>query len=353
MTLYIGCLLLAIVLYPFFYRFRTEDLERKKQPQLYFVVIAAIFVLLVGLRSRQVGLDTKTYYIIYRPYIESPFLKVRFGLFNETGYALLNWFCANYFGGFQTVLFVAAILSIVPVAILIYKHSDMPMLSWFFYVAFGFYTFTFSTIRQGIAMGITMLAFLCIPKKKVIWFYVLVLVAISFHNTAAIVLPMYWLSKLKIDFKTMAAFICGGILLYIFRNPIREFLSNYANNYYFAMDTGGNNQFLFIVLMLITAFAMRENLINSNSVNKLVFFTVATTGAMFMMLKVNPTLFRLYYYYYIYVILLIPNQIRAIKAQSVRYGFTAAYIFVGAYFFYTQVLTADLSIIPYSFFWQW
>lgn len=355
MFFYIGCVLLVVFLYPFFFRFHKNDLRWQKQSYFYEFVVAAVLILIVGLRKKTIGIDTPNYVSIYRHYTLISFerFKIQLKLLEEPGYKLLNYFLGHATGGNYTILFlVCAVVSVAPVAVLIHKYSDSPELSWCFYLFFGLYIFCLSTMRQAFAMGITVLAFLCIPKKKPIKFVLLVLLAMMFHKTAAIFLPMYWLRYFKINWRNILLFLVLGILIYVFKGPILAFLNEHSTNYYGAMDTGGINQFLFILLMLASVIPMKKQFEESNPINALVFFMVASTAAIFMMLKVNPTLFRLYFYYYLYVIIYIPNQIKAIRAQAVRWGFTAAYLLVGVYFFYTQVLSADLQIIYYQFFWQ-
>lgn len=356
MFLYISCVLMLIFLYPFFFRFHENDLKWKKQSYAYEILVVSFLILLVGLRKNTVGLDSKVYSnIIYRSFSSMSWerLKPQLTFFNEPGYKLLNWLLGNRLHADYPVLFmVCGAVSVAPVAVLIHKHSDYPELSWCFYLLFGFYTFAFSAMRQAFATGITALAFLCIPQKKPLRFVLLVLLATMFHKTAIIFLPMYWLRRFKINWGTVFLFLAFGIVVYILKTPILAFLNENATNYYGAMETGGTNQFFFIMLILISAVMMKEEFAESNPINSLSFFMVTSAAAIFLMLKVNPTLFRLYFYYYLYVILFLPNQIKAIKSQAVRWSFTAAYLFVGAYFFYTQVLTADLKLIIYYFFWQ-
>lgn len=356
MFFYISCVLILVFLYPFFFRFHENDLKWKKQSYAYEFLVATILILIVGLRKNTIGLDSKVYSnVIYRNFSMTHWerLKPQLTFFNEPGYKLLNWVLGHKLhAGYPVLFMICAVVSIAPVAVLIHKHSDYPELSWCFYLFFGFYTFAFSTMRQALATGITVLAFLCIPKKKPLRFVLLVLLATMFHQTAIIFLPMYWLRRFKISWGNAFLFLVLGVLIYIFKTPIMAFLNEHSTNYYEAMDTGGMNQFFFILLILISALVMKEEFAESNPINSLSFFMVASTAAIFLMLKLNPALFRLYHYYYLYVILFLPNQIKTIKSQAVRWGFTAAYLFVGCYFFYTQILTADLDLIVYHFFWQ-
>lgn len=357
MFFYIGCVLILVFLYPFFFRFNKADLRRqKRQSIIYEVVVAVILILIVGLRKETIGIDSQNYVNTFERY--SRISSARFweglgGFFDEPGYKLLNRFLGHELGLGYTMLFlVCAVASVAPVAVLIHKHSDHPELSWCFFLLFGFYTFCFSGMRQATATGITVLAFLSIPQKKPIKFVLLVLLAMMFHVTSAIFLPMYWLRRLKISWINFALCVIAGIIVYIFRVPLLAFLNEYARIYYWSTDTGGENQFLFIVLMCVSGIFMKEQFSEGNPINSLVYFAVAGAGVMFWMLKQNPTFFRLFQYYYLYSIIFIPNQIKTIKSQAIRWGFAAGYLFVGAVFFYTQILTADLKLIYYEFFWQ-
>ncbi|MBQ3553326.1 MAG: EpsG family protein [Clostridia bacterium] len=355
MIFYTICAMLGFILYPFFYRLKEEPLNgvNYKEKKMYFVLIAFVLILIGGLRKRNIGIDTSSYYYTFQSYKNISWSRLSLNIFDEPGYKILNWGIANILhGDFQGLLMIEAIIAIVPVAILIYRHSDVPPLSWFFYLAFGFYTFSFSTIRQAIALGFTVLAFLCIPKRKALTFHLLIFVAMLFHQTAIIVLPMYWLRYLKINAKNTFIFLVLGIVMYIFRSPIMAMLNEMSKNYYYAIETGGELQFVFIVLMILTGFLMAGNFRTNNPINSQLYFLLATTAAIFWVVKMNPAVLRLYFYFYIYVIIYIPNQIKSIKTQAMRTGFTVAYVLVGLYFFATQVLFPDLKIIEYEFFWQ-
>ena len=349
MIFYVTCAMLGFILYPFFYRFKDEPLKEVnyKEKKMYFILITIAFVLIAGLRKRNIGIDTTTYYRSFLAYKNISWSRLSLDIFEEPGYKILNWTIANGFhGDFQMLLMFEAIIAIVPVSMLIYHHSDNPAMSYFFYLAFGFFTFALSGIRQSIAIGFTIIAFLQISKKKPLKFLLFVFLAMLFHQTAIITLPMYWLRRFKISIKNTLLFLVMGIVMYIFRSPIMAFLNELSTNYYYTVETGGELQFLFIILMLVSALFMISEFVNGNPINCVVFFLIATTASIFWVLKMNPAMFRLYFYFYIYSIIYIPNQIKSLKTSALRSGFTIGYLFV------TQILFRNPQIIEYEFFWQ-
>ena len=302
MIFYVTCAMLGFILYPFFYRLNEEPIKEinYKEKKLYFVLITVVFILIAGFRKRNIGIDTTIYYQWFQSFKHISWSRLNLNLLLEPAYQILNWLIANVLGGdFQALLIIEAVVAIVPVSILIYRHSDNPPMSYFFYLAFGFFTFALSGIRQSMAIGFTIIAFLQISKKKPLKFLLFVFIAMLFHQTAIIVFPMYWLRYFKIDVKNTFLFFVMGIVMYIFRAPILAFLNENSKNYYYAMETGGGLQYVFILLMLVSALFMTEQFTKKNSVNSIVFFLVATTAAIFWVLKVNPALFRLYFYFYI------------------------------------------------------
>lgn len=355
MIFYVTCAMLGFIFYPFFYRFDKEPLGEVnyREKKMYFVLITIVLVFVAGFRKRNIGIDTTAYYQMFLSYKNITWSRFSLEILDEPGYKILNWTLANIVqSDFQLLLILEAVIAIVPVSILIYRHSDNPGISFFFYLAFGFFTFALSGIRQSIAIGFTIIAFMQIPKKKPLLYALFVFLAMLFHQTAIITIPMYFLRRFKINVKNALLFLVLGIGMYLFRSPIITFLLEHSNNYYYAMETGGDRQLLFIVLMIITALFMIKELEQTNSINSLCFCMLATTAMILPVLKYHPVLHRLFYYFYIYVIIFIPNQIKSIKTQAVRTGFTVAYMFVGLYFFATQVLFPDLKIIEYEFFWQ-
>ena len=318
----------------------------------FYIIICTMFVLIVGLRHENIGLDTPyyvfnyeqkrfVYYILY--YLES--------VKEEHGFQLLQWLICKTGAEYPVFLTICAILSVVPVIVIIKKFSKMPWLSVFLYVAFGFLTFLLSGLRQGIAIGLCCIATLFIPKKKIGLYLLFVLLAASFHKTALIFLPAYFLYYLRADVTSIVIIFVMGVITYVFKEQIFNFLNSHARMSYKQRETGGTMQYLFVILNIMLGLFFYDDM-KENDMMKFSFFCICTTAMLIPIIRVNPALFRLYYYYYIFIMIYASNLIHAIKDRFTKIVVLYGYCFVALVFFYRFTILPDNDILPYMFFWQ-
>ena len=95
----------------------------------------------------------------------------------ELGYKALNNIIGILTNNEQIFLTIVAILSIAPVGRFIYKYSKMPFLSFTIYIAFNYYAFTFSGLRQAISYAIIFISYDYIKDRKLMKFLICVVCA--------------------------------------------------------------------------------------------------------------------------------------------------------------------------------
>lgn len=157
-------------------------------------------------------------------------------------------------GNFQTLLIIIAIIAEIAIAVIIYRYSPRPWLSYLIWNCVGFYIFGFYAIKQALAMALLMPAFDAIMKNKPRKFIVWVMLAGCVHTPALVFLPSYWIAKTKINIRTVSFYIIAIALIYIFRDRIVTFA---RDMYYDSMDqydaTGSmfGGRFLMVCAMLL------------------------------------------------------------------------------------------------------
>lgn len=77
-------------------------------------------------------------------------------------------------------------------------YSKYPFFSLVIYFSVAFLIKDMGQIRHGLAMGIVLISFAYLFKRKVKMFLLFILLAFLFHASAIIVLPAYWIAKIKI-----------------------------------------------------------------------------------------------------------------------------------------------------------
>lgn len=248
----------------------------KFKSKLLLMLSGIILFFIIAFRALSVGTDTSNYqnhflYISHGTSIDIEFL-----------WFYLNKIIAYYNGDFSNVLQLAALLTLVPIYIVIGKKSIYPLLSVFFYLAFYYYFYSFNIMRQGIAMSWGLLTIVSFIEGKKKWVVLFLPIAILFHYSAAIILPMlfivYLFCKKKVEYTLplQIGTMVLGLFLYelIIQSLTKHFYSNYSEIQ--GLNFFGN----FISLLLL--------------------------NALFILIK-KITINRDYWYYFFLVFILLSN----------------------------------------------
>ncbi|WP_180056315.1 EpsG family protein [Acinetobacter sp. YH12227] len=201
-------------------------------------------VLLFSLRNISVGVDTNAYTLNYKNHNNvyvNGFLEDI-----EIGYQILDrtviYFTYNYFWLFL-------ISSVIVISLYLYtlkKISPNYSISVFLYISLGYYTFFFNGLRQGIALALCFFSLKYLFRKEFLKFLLVVFIASLFHKSALIVIPIYFLSLLKISeyYKVISCFIFS----LIFSSMLINYLANNNERYEIYKDVSGEIGGLYTLL---------------------------------------------------------------------------------------------------------
>lgn len=219
-----------------------------------------------------------------------------FYVFNKTVAHLTN-------NNYQVLLFLISLISIASISILIYRYSNKPFISYLMWSCFGFYLFSFSGIKQTMAMAFVMFAAIGIFEKSRILFYLMVIIAGFVHMPAFIFLPSYELCRAKRLRTIIWFYIIFAVIIILFRN---EIVNNMAELYYegekyieaSSFAIGGKT------IMMITLLIVGIGLCNiRNEQFRYVFILIATASLIQMFSVYNNVFSRLADYYFQFIIL--------------------------------------------------
>lgn len=166
-------------------------------------------------------------------------------------------------GNYQVFLIVLAVITQIATAILIYRYSTKPWLSYMVWDCMSFYlTYDYCAIKQGTAMAFLMFAFIFIRENKPKWFYIFVLIAGTIHAPALCFLPAYYISDRKINTNTLIIYAFIAVFIMAFRN---QFVNFFADTYYgeqeeahYYMESARlGGRFFIIVMMLLAGLLLR------------------------------------------------------------------------------------------------
>ena len=139
------------------------------------------FILLVGfasIRNYSVGTDSIEYTYNFLNNLDPVYF-----VFNENieyGYQLLSYIILNFTHNYFWLFFVSSIIVVGSYLYIFKKISKDYLLSVYIFITFGFYTFYFNGLRQGLAMAITIWAIPYLIERKIFNFTLLFVIRCDF-----------------------------------------------------------------------------------------------------------------------------------------------------------------------------
>lgn len=279
------------------------------------------FILINGLRHYVVGIDTVVYYwnfrdvsvaLDYGSFIDA-FTVHRF----EPGYTLLVSLINLFTNNFNILLVISAALMYSLLARFVYKFSKNYFLSYYLFITLRLFDFTLNGLRQAIAMSIGLLAYEYAVERKPLKFFIIVVIAISFHYSAIILFPLYLLVNFKIrDFHLLLVFIVI-VITFVFRNLIGQSIlsiyyglgSEFVGYYESTGDLGMTGAFLFTLIIIGLIFYFPLNVKTPQAYNGL-FLIAVVTFLLHIISGYSYFFKRLNLYYFIFLTVYIPDLFR-------------------------------------------
>lgn len=176
------------------------------------------------------------------------------------GFGLLNkLFSTLTHGDFQILLIVIAIITELALAMLIYRCSPRPWLSYFVWNCLSFFVFSLSALKQSLAMALLMWAAIGIIERRPKRFLIFVLLAGLVHMPALIFLPAYWIAKRRVTTDTIVLAVVAAVVIFFLRKPIVDIVSPlyYENETFVLNETGLGLRFFFLIGLLMVGILIK------------------------------------------------------------------------------------------------
>lgn len=186
--------------------------EKKALNRRAFWIPLFILALLPGIRSSHVGTDTENYTYNYGFKIDKNYYNFNDNI--EKGYQILDYFILSFTNNYFWLLFLTALFIVFSYLRLIKKYSSNYIFSVILFITLGLYTFLFNGLRQALAMAVITYSVKYLLERKIIYYFLICLIASTFHISALIMVPLYFLInfKLKTIYKVTLAILGSSIL---------------------------------------------------------------------------------------------------------------------------------------------
>lgn len=333
--------------------FSTIDKNKgNKKYNLFFICIPVVSLSLISGFRYKVGTDFTTYSEIFL-YLSDG--KINF--LEEGGFTLLNKIIKNISGNPQMFFLITSVIINVGITIFIIKNSEYIFLSMYFYITTFSYYLTMNGLRQYIASVILISGYKYLLSGNFKKYLIFVLAAFTFHSTALIMIPIYFLVQKKSDSITNIIIFSITFISMIFYRTFIEILFTFLQNTRFAyykdifLEGNGANILRIIVWMLpvlITYLYLgRARKVYGKKID--ILLNLCFLGAIFMLLASKQIFFaRACMYFDLYYLLLLPKICNMFDERTNK--FLKAAIMLG-YLFYSSILllSGEAWIYPYKY----
>ncbi|MDR1754516.1 MAG: EpsG family protein [Eubacterium sp.] len=232
------------------------------------------------------GHDYVLYENWYNSFYEHTIDSMTYYFRQEKGFIIPLKLMRDYNVSAQIVFAIIALVITVLLVLYVYNNSKNVCVSLVSFVLFGFYFNSLNFMRQIIAALIVCFAYNCIKESRPFRFTAFILLAAVFHVSALMMLPFYFILKIKMNRVTTPLFIVAGIALWIFSEPALQFATRYFYTDYDVLNSAHMTVGLppaFTILFGVfgvTAFVLQKLLVNDKNKNS-IFITAIFFGVFF------------------------------------------------------------------------
>lgn len=334
-----------IILAPHFCVQITKDVVKGRK--WYIISVCALFTLMTGLRSFEVGADTINYRASYEivantswtelftnfyTYIHSTGGMLQNNSLRDPAYncfvKLTQIVCCDY----RFYMFVMGLVVNIPLGKWVYDNSKKPYMTFLVYFILNYSFFGTTGYRQTIAFTLaTFVGYKFIKERRLIPFLIVIAIAFFFHKSVLIVLLFYFLANKKITPSYSICTLMGIGVIFVFRTQFSQFwkqISGYGKMYIGQNEDAGAWTFTMMLgLVLIVSLIFKDLILDydekaTNYINAIILATVFVP-----LTFINPSAMRIVEYFSIYLTLLLPDMLSIVQEKDRRLA-SALVVFV-------------------------
>jgi len=257
--------------------------QTSKNKKFFLFLCAVIFIGQMALiNPKNTQTDIMMYYYTFER-SKSLTLSYIFDTYKyEQGYQILNWIVAKTLKNWTYFIIIFYGFVYFFICRFIYKYSNNIYLSMILFITLGFYGFSLTGLRQTIAISICLWSYDYIKKRKLIPFLLVVLLAFSFHKSAIIFIPLYFLGNLRIKPLSLILIFIICAFIFIYSSNIMDFFNDQFDKSYSKENIKSYTgrvinlfiYFLLLILSLVCSYNKKRAMNNYNVNNTFIISTL-------------------------------------------------------------------------------
>ena len=315
------------------------------RPNSFFVFGAlASLVLVSGLRAN-IG-DTYFYKHTYEintftwEFIQSQ---------KDIGFGILQMLLKRISDDPQVLIFTTALITNTLIVIVLYKYSRMLELSLYVYITGGLFLVSMNGIRQVLAAAIAFTALKYIINGNLKRYILIILIASLFHQSALVLLPIYFLVQFKAWSKATVALLIFSVVIVIgfeqFSSLLFSAIEDTQYGEYEEFAEGGASVLRVavfgapILLAYIGKEKLREIFPQSDYIVNLCLI-----GLVFMIVSTQNWIFaRFSIYFSLYQLLLVSWVVKLFRPRDEKMIYFAIILCYLAYYYFENVMNLNID----------
>ena len=314
------------------------------KPNAFFAYIALSSLVLVSGLRKNIG---DTYFYMFS-YAQTAYSIDNIVGQKDIGFNLFQMLLQTISHDPQLLVFVVALLTNVLVFITLYKYSKLLELSLYVYITSGMFLMSMNGIRQFLAAAIAFAATKYIFNGNWKKYILVVLLAAQFHQSALILIPIYFIVRRKAWSWTTVLLLGGAVLIVIgfnqFSSALFSVLENSQYSDYKNFSEGGTNIIRVAVwgVPVIFAYLGREKLRQIFPQSDYVV-NMALIAFVFMIVSTQNWIFaRFTFYFGLYCPLLMSWIVQLFVQRERKIIYYAILVFYFIYYFYENVVSLNM-----------
>ncbi|RXW93677.1 hypothetical protein CYQ60_03955 [Enterococcus faecium] len=306
---------------------------------------------------RMVGTDTPVYYSIFNSLNGKSLSDIFFTEgFKEAGNSLFIYI-GNLVDSFNVYLFLYSFFTLLFIGLALKSliREDLMGISFFLYLCI-FYPASLNIMRQSLAVAIVFFSYKFILSKSFFRFFLWVIIAMQFHVSSIVVLPIYWLinKEKKVNWSVFLTVFMIIIVSIMNFQQIFYWISLIFNNeryiYYADYTESTNNRLFFLNLIIFVFLIIIYKITEKKDNNDNYYFVLLLVGLTLGVIGfVSPFVKRISTFFDIAQILLIPKTTILLGSKNNKYFILfLVYLFGIIYFIVFYVWLGFSDVIPYN-----
>lgn len=332
------------------------DMKKERVNKIVFIYIFFL-IMLGGLR----GDFTTDYrhYVSWYEYVRDVNFSSLLDVWGEPGFVFLNWLCSRFFSDAVPFFVVCMSIILLPVYYLSCKCKNS-FLFVLLYLSFGIMFSSYNVMREVMAASLFLYTFTYIKNGSCLKYILFVLLISTIHKSCLILLPFYYILRLKSSAKSILLFLVVVGICFLKLDYIMDLFDSLLYGGKFASRLIGNIgsitiqafvvPFLFILVVLFTFFtdenqtSLSETRMNENNI---IINSALVSLGFFLFAQKIPILVRFTYFFFPFVFYgFVNNLMRFPKEKKVFFVWgTVCFCFL-YYFIFGQYYNV------FYFYWQ-